>query len=168
MQSILFMYFTMFMIPYVIIILNPDNTHLNHVMLVLCCFPQYVLFAIEITQMWKSGIEYFQGWNLTDFGLFIVFQTYVQLKFKGIDDTEGIFPELKLLIFIMAFAKVMFFVRIFENIGFLINMVRYCLIDLVPFILSFITLLFVFSICFVVLKMEIDPEVNESKGISFF
>ena len=75
---------------------------------------------------------------------------------------------MKLLIVLLAFTKVLFFIRIFERFGLLLNMMRYCLYDLIPFICCFITLLFVFSICFVVLNMEIDGEVDEAEGLSFF
>jgi hypothetical protein len=68
----------------------------------------------------------------------------------------------------MAFMKVLFFVRIFENYGFLVQMIKFCIADLIPFIVCFITFLFVFSICFIVLNMEIDPEVSDAAGISFF
>ena len=100
--------------------------------------------------------------------MFVVFQTFVQLKFRGIDETSGLIPEMKLLIVLLAFTKVLFFIRIFERFGLLLNMMKYCLEDLIPFICCFITLLFVFSICFVVLNMEIDGEVDEAEGLTFF
>ena len=169
MRGITLMFICMFMIPYTIIILNPKNEELVRHLLIVCCLPQYVLFSIELTQMWKSGLSYFQGWNLTDFTLFVVFQTYVQLELqKGIDDQSGIFPLLKLMIFVMAFAKILFFIRIFESFGFLINMIKYTLIDLVPFMTSWVTLLCTFSTCFIVLQMEVDPEVDEAEGVGLF
>jgi hypothetical protein len=85
----------------------------------------------------------------------------VQLKLSGADDKSGIFPELKLLIFVMSFAKMMFFVRIFEKLGFLINMVKYCLIELIPFLIAFVTLIFVLSISYFILQAEIDEEVED-------
>lgn len=75
---------------------------------------------------------------------------------------------LKFVIFIMAFAKILFFVRIFEKFGFLINMIKYTLIDLVPFMSSWVTLLCTFSTCFIVLQMEVDPEVDEAEGVGLF
>lgn len=41
-------------------------------------------------------------------------------------------------------------------------MVVYCVQDLIPFLMSYVTFLMVFSICYVVLQLDIDPEVAES------
>ena len=71
-------------------------------------------------------------------------------------------PELKLLLIILAFMKLLFFVRIFEQFGFLVQMIILCVVDLIPFIVSYLIFLALFSVCFVVLKMEIDPEVAEA------
>jgi len=102
---------------------------------------------------------------------FILFQWLVIINLYYADDLENDFqyiPELKLMIVLMAFMKVLFFVRIYESYGFLVQMIKFCIIDLIPFIVCFITFLFVFSICFIVLNMEIDPEVVEAEGITFF
>ena len=70
-------------------------------------------------------------------------------------------PETKMLLILLAFLKLLFFVRIFEEYGFLVQMIRLCVLDLIPFIMSYMIFLMVFTVCFVVLKMEIDPEVAE-------
>ena len=44
----------------------------------------------------------------------------------------------------------------------------YCVIDLIPFIMSYMIFLFIFSICFVVLNMEIDGEVDGAEGLNYF
>lgn len=77
-------------------------------------------------------------------------------------------PELKLSLIVLAFMKLAFFIRIFEDYGFLVQMILYCIIDLIPFIMSFMIFLVVFSISFVVLRNEIDPDVNEVEGLSYF
>lgn len=77
-------------------------------------------------------------------------------------------PEAKMLLILLAFLKLLFFVRIFEEYGFLVQMIRLCVIDLIPFITSYMIFLMVFSVCFVVLKMEIDPEVAEVENLSYF
>ena len=63
--------------------------------------------------------------------------------------------------------KLLFFVRIFEDYGFLVQMILLCVLDLIPFIISYIIFLFIFTICFVVLKMEIDEEVAGAEGLSY-
>ena len=77
-------------------------------------------------------------------------------------------PETKMLLILLAFLKLLFFVRIFEEYGFLVQMIRLCVLDLIPFIMSYMIFLMVFTVCFVVLKMEIDPEVAEVENLSYF
>lgn len=77
-------------------------------------------------------------------------------------------PETKMLLILLAFLKLLFFIRIFEEYGFLVQMIRLCVIDLIPFIMSYMIFLMVFTVCFVVLKMEIDPEVAEVENLSYF
>lgn len=76
-------------------------------------------------------------------------------------------PETKLVLIILAFMKLLFFVRIFEDYGFLVQMILLCVFDLIPFIVSYLIFLFIFTLCFVVLKMEIDPEVVDAQGLSY-
>ena len=64
--------------------------------------------------------------------------------------------------------KLLFFIRIFEAYGFLVQMIIYCVIDLIPFIMSYMIFLVVFSLCFVVLEMEIDPDVAAIQGPNYF
>lgn len=46
-------------------------------------------------------------------------------------------------------------------------MIRLCVLDLIPFIISYVIFLLIFTICFVVLKMEIDPEVVDAQGLNY-
>ena len=41
-------------------------------------------------------------------------------------------------------------------------MVVYCVQDLIPFLMSYVTFLLVFAICYVVLQLDIDPEVGDA------
>ena len=47
-------------------------------------------------------------------------------------------------------------------------MILFCLADLGPFIISFVVFNFMFIICFTVIGMEIDPEVDEGPVNSYF
>ena len=47
-------------------------------------------------------------------------------------------------------------------------MILFCLADLGPFIISFVVFNFIFIICFTVVGMEIDPEVDEAPFDSYF
>ena len=64
-------------------------------------------------------------------------------------------------IIILMFAKLLFFVRIFDRYGFMVDMLKNCLIDLVPFIGCFFSFLFLFSFCLITLDAQIDEEVKE-------
>jgi hypothetical protein len=89
---------------------------------------------------------------------------YTVLQYYGSinqDHSMIYMPETKMLLILLAFLKLLFFVRIFEEYGFLVQMIRLCVLDLIPFIMSYMIFLMVFTVCFVVLKMEIDPEVAE-------
>lgn len=80
-----------------------------------------------------------------------------------------IMPELKFVLTILAFMKLMFFVRIFEAFGFLVQMIIYCVIDLIPFIMSYLMFIYAISVCFIALRMEIDPAGVETVAyLNFF
>ena len=53
-------------------------------------------------------------------------------------------------------------VRIFDDYGFLVQMIMYCVRDLAPFMVAYFTLVLIFSICFTVLGTEIDAEVVDA------
>ena len=77
-------------------------------------------------------------------------------------------PETKMLLILLAFMKLLFFMRIFENFGFLVQMILLCVLDLFPFIISYMIFLIVFTVIFVVLKMEIDPEVDRVENLTYY
>ena len=87
----------------------------------------------------------------------------------GIGSDDGLLiPELKLLLVILSFFKLLFFIRLYEHYGFLVQMIIFCVVDLIPFIWSYLSFLYIFSICYVVLNMEIDPEVQDAQGLNYF
>jgi hypothetical protein len=130
--------------------------------------PALILFSIELVQMSQQGLEYFMGWNLVDFSLFSIFLTFQYLRYMQVEHSALTRPEVKLCLVVIAFMKLLFFVRIFEEYGFLVQMIILCLKDLTPFIVSYLVFLFVFTVCFVVLKMELDPEVDGAEGLTYF
>jgi hypothetical protein len=77
-------------------------------------------------------------------------------------------PELKIVLVMLSLVKLLFFLRVFEEYGFLVQIIMVCCIDLIPFITFYMIFLFMFSITFVVLNMEVDDANNESKHIGFF
>ena len=75
--------------------------------------------------------------------------------------------ELKLCIVVLGFFKIMFFIRIFEEYGFFVQMIKLCLADLTPFMVCYFAFMYMFVICFSILDMEIDDEVAGAKGLSY-
>lgn len=116
------------------------------------------------------GLKYFQGWNLVDFAQFAVFVVYyVSNQTHTMEEREGKYnPELKLTLVVLAFVKCLFFIRIFERFGFMVQMIKSCVEDLLPFITYFITFLFLFALCLTTLDSEIDEEVAGAEGMGYF
>ena len=128
-------------------------------------FPATILLIVEMIQLKWQGIEYFYGWNMIDFLQLVVFGILFILRFEGLDHQMLYFAQFKLLNIILAIFKLMFFIRIFEAYGFLVQMVVYCVQDLIPFLVCYMTFLLVFAICYTVLQLDIDPEVAENAPI---
>lgn len=61
---------------------------------------------------------------------------------------------------VLLILKLMFFLRIFEEYGFLVQMVCICIRDLVPFMMTYFFFLHLFSLCYYVLHMEIDDDLD--------
>ena len=66
--------------------------------------------------------------------------------------------ELRLMLVALTMIKLLFFVRIFEEYGFLVSMIQYCIIDLIPFLVTYMLFLTIFAMLYTVLRMEPDPE----------
>lgn len=67
----------------------------------------------------------------------------------------------------MAFFKMLFFIRIFEKYGSFVQMIYLCLGKLVPFMICYILFMLGFCLCFKILGMEIDDEVEGAVGLSY-
>ena len=61
----------------------------------------------------------------------------------------------------------MFFVRIFEQFCFLVQMVILTLIDLVPFFAFLVFAIFFYALFLYVLIQDVDEEIQEVKGPGF-
>ena len=91
------------------------------------------------------------------------------MRFVGVKEEAAIYiPELQLLQICLAFLKLTYFIRVFENYGFLIFMMTECVRELLPFIMTYMLLIVACSIFYVILNYEIDPEVQEAQALSYF
>jgi hypothetical protein len=167
MTNLFLMYILLFLLPLTVTLFTEDES-IHKAMLKITIPPALILLFIELIQMANQGFSYFYGWNLVDFSLLLVFSVLQYYGMMNQDHSKVYMPEMKMLLILLSFLKLLFFVRIFEEYGFLVQMIRLCVSDLIPFIMSYMIFLMVFTVCFVVLKMEIDPEVKEVQNLTYF
>jgi len=166
-KRIFFIYFFFYCIPMCVSCFKISDS-VDNLMFNIAFFPSIILLVIESIQINKDGYEYFMGWNLIDFSQLILFYFLFYLRQEGYDNDLSFFPLLKLFNILLAFTKMGFFVRIFEDYGFLVQMVIFVLQSLIPFNVVYLIFVLIFSICNVVLKLDIDEEVDEAQKLSYF
>ena len=162
-----YIYVLTYCIPISFLIFSDDD-RVHQAMLQIALFPALLLFLVEIIQIREQGMEYFGGWNICDFTQFVIFMIIFLFNQFGIEDTFVIMPEFRIILVILSLVKLLFFLRVFEEYGFLVQIIMSCVIDLMPFIVFYMIALFMFSIIFVVLNMEIDVENNMLRHVGFF
>lgn len=165
MRSVFWMYVWLYCVPISTTLFLTGSEQLHTIMLSIAIIPAVILFGIECVQFRYQGLTYLQGWSLVDIAQFIIFATIQYLKWNDREDDERLvpaIPELKVLLLLLAFLKLLFFIRVFEEYGFLVQMIMYCVRDLFPFMVAYFTLVLIFSICFTVLGTEIDAEVVDA------
>jgi hypothetical protein len=84
----------------------------------------------------------------------------------GLDRDVEYFAELKLVNIILTSLKFMYYIRIFEDFGFLVQMIILCMKDLVPFFMTYLLFLNFFSMCFIVMNCDIDGEIAGAPVLS--
>lgn len=92
----------------------------------------------------------------------------MSMRINNYDSSSLIYPELKLVNIFLAFVKTTFFIRIYKRFSLLVQMIKCCIQAIIPFLIYYFVFLMLFSTCFVILQMEIDPEVNEVEGMGYF
>ena len=136
-------------------------------MLNIALVPTVLLFLVEVIEMKYRGMDYLKPKKVIDIGQALLFWTLQILNRSGIADTAPFMPFINLALILASCLKLLYYMRIFEQYGFLIQMILFCLADLVPFIISFAVFNLIFIICFAVIGMEIDPEVDEAPFDSY-
>ena len=84
---------------------------------------------------------------------FVIFIIIFLFNEIGIEDSFAFMPELRIILVILSLIKLLFFLRVFEEYGFLVQIIMVCCIDLIPFITFYLIFLLMFSVVFVVLQM---------------
>ena len=140
-----------------------------------------MLLTIEVIQIKFLGLKkYFTGWNVVDFISICLFLFYAIGTLSGAfnenlsvaegfkhDGLGGLLPELKIMLFMISFCKIIFFCRAFDKYGILIQMAMCCIQDLIPFISFFFIVILLFSLCFHNLAEEISPNIDAPIVIPF-
>ena len=75
------------------------------------------------------------------------------------DENKEFCRTLRFYILILSFLKMMFFIRIFESYGILVTVLKQTMHRLVPFLIIYFGFMFMISLSFIILGMEIDEEV---------
>ena len=102
-------------------------------------------------------MDYFSSfWNWCDLFEFFGFIIYSMTIFGYIEITADYLPEILYCVIVLAFMKLMFFIRMSESLGFITNMIFNCLIALIPFTIVFMFFLFLFTILLIVLNNDVD------------
>ena len=57
-------------------------------------------------------------------------------------------PEIKVVLLFFTMMKLLFFLRVYEEFTLLVIIIKMCFIDIVPFIVSYISFLTVFTLVF--------------------
>ena len=74
-----------------------------------------------------------------------------------------------MILIVTSFMKSLHFVTVFEEFGFFTKMLELCIIDLIPFICSFVSMGLFYAILMAVLQVEIDDEIIGGKdGLGYF
>ena len=113
------MYVLLFLLPLAITLFT-ENENIHASMLKLAIPPAMIFSLIELIQLGNQGFSYFYGWNLVDFSLLVVFSVLQYYGSINKDHSMVYMPETKMLLILLAFLKLLFFVRIFEEYGFLV------------------------------------------------
>lgn len=151
-----------------------EKAHLEAIrlaMLKICFIPELMLMFIEGVQIRCLGLRYFVGWNILDVLQIAAFFTFAIGRLMGWLDDDGshnYIPAFKMVILLLSFSKLQFFQRIWETQGLLYQMLMSCIVDVIPFIAAYFTLLALFSCCFHVLGLQISVNMAPAKDLGDF
>ena len=95
-------------------------------------------------------------WNYIESSSFIVYISFLTIRILNGFAKDPTFVEIVLSMFLMVagFFKVLSFMRIYEQFGFLVQMVFLTIEELVGFTLFFIMWICFFAICFITLQVD--------------
>ena len=165
--NLMTIYIIGFVIPILLIIFY-DDIDVSMVCYIVGYFTQMFFFIYEMIQAKATGWKYFKGWNLSDQIQFLIFLTLMFMQFLYPNNNEeSIFQMLLMCILIMqVFMKILFFMKVFADYGFLVQMIGLSILDLGPFLAFFALWVLFFTIEFKILGWEYEEEDYE--GLTSF
>ena len=108
----------------------------------------------DLIQLYMEGFDYFQDtWNYTDL-LFTVLGI-ANIVFQFTLEPSNLNSTISMsLVLLLALVKSLFFLRIFDNLSYLVTMIRCVFYDLRVFLIFYIILIFMFSLVMGVLGFQ--------------
>jgi hypothetical protein len=147
--------FIIFLVTYFfpIIYFITSNVHTNgsktmsmYIWLVIASFGKLLLFCIELFQIRIEGWNYLSSnWNKFDqldfwcFWIFVYDQVHIIYASSGFngESEDSICFALRQVVLLCAFIKMLYFIRMFQNLGMLVRMIWSCILELRPFLIFF-------------------------------
>ena len=119
--------------------------------------------------MMELGISYFYDiYNLFELTQFVLFMFYVTIKLSiDFDDNSLIHMTILIVLVCQSFMKVMFFVRVFKKYGFLVTMLGFTFVDVLPFQMFFFMFIMFFSMIVMILRVQISSKFYPEVMIEF-
>mmetsp|Transcript_38034 Transcript_38034/g.58058 ORF Transcript_38034/g.58058 Transcript_38034/m.58058 type:complete len:360 (-) Transcript_38034:168-1247(-) len=149
-----------FLLPFMIS-LSTSNSFFLNVSYTVCLFTQVFFVVFEFIQLKEQGLSYFTDfWNLIDTSQFAVFVLLYIIKMISQFQSDSFFEICLLAVLLyQSFYKVFYFIRIYDPMCFIITLAVRCGIEVFPFAVFTVTMMFGFSKLFHILHAAAaDPE----------
>ena len=133
-----------------------------------CTLINLVFFFYELYQMKNDGLDYFyDSWNYLELFGNGLYQLGAVLDFLNseIDDTTRIVVSFSL---ILTLAKVVYLIRVFKQLNFLVTMLITVVNDIFYFMILFSMFLLTFSMSFEVLEVDMSAYGRTPTLMSYF
>ena len=128
----------------------------------ICVLPQLTLLSIEAIQFYERGREYWDFWNIIDLTQITTFFTIWKIVVFNATEPEFL-PFLKLANISLSCIKFIHFVSAYTEFGFFVTMLTVAVIDLKPFLVTYVFFQFLFTMMFAVMKVQIDDDLSQAK-----
>jgi len=131
---------------------------------ILCLFSAYFILN-EIKQLFDNPLEYLSSvWNYVDIIPPVGIFTLVALFFLDIKGIEEIERQIQAVTTFFMWLKLLYFMRIFKNTGYLIRMIITVIYDMRHFLLVLLVALIAFGDTFLVISLGNDEENQFTSG----